>query len=84
MEIAGIFAMTYEELHQEISNLIPHDNWDLTEFPSGNFTLWSGGTWIALDEPADRVLFALQSPEEYDAEIDREVAKILVELRGER
>lgn len=76
--------MTPEELRDKISNLIPHDNWELTKAPSVNcFTLWSDGRWIAVDEPAERVWFALTQPTEYEAEIDREVEELLADLRGE-
>lgn len=78
--------MTPEELQTQIAKLIPHnnwklhDNWEVDPGIEGRFTLWSEGVWLIVDEPAERVLFALKNPEEYDAELD---AKLDAEIFGD-
>lgn len=76
--------MNYEQLIQEISEIVQGDfHLQCGHGYQDTYSLRINGELICFEEPPERVLWAIAHPEEYQAQMDEEIAELLADLAGE-
>lgn len=72
--------MTYEQLHQQLTALLP-EGFELVSSPvSPTFSLKIDGEYFCFQEPPETILWAVRNPEEYQSQQDREIEELLADL----
>lgn len=72
--------MTYEELQNQIAEIVGTSDFQLVRSSYDNFSLQVDGEWFAHDEPAEMILWAIQNPEEYQSQRDADIEALLADL----